>query len=451
VQYGESDLFVDVDEWHTFDNPYRRTLRPHVFKHLDFSKPASLDEILNYTSLTACRVLLTTYEQDFVLLPERGFTNKRADFEEFYSPRSAALASVVRPWLERYLFESIERAVSISGRWTAESLAAYFQDFADSFKKSRENKSMAAISGSSDPAHAARTFVIQCAGDFLLEASAMGRNVLGHHGPLQSELFKIVIDEFGYGVHNSKHSTLFESLLTAVSLDPRPHAYWQFYLTSSLLLNNYYNRVARDHRMYFRYLGALFQSETAFIYSCSDVTDMLSSVFGKGAETRYFREHIHIDEHHSRMVFDKLVKPAVETYGEGVILEIVRGFEEAKLLGELAERDFCEQVRWADGGQRYKGLHPAVFKRIEAGDLQPPSQTFVEPRGELSVTHVHDGDELCHVNSGVLHFINGNDRHVVLNPGEGTVILRNRLHGAIVDSEECVYTIYSIGDHRPWV
>lgn len=451
VQYGESHLFVDTEEWLSHDNPYRRTLRPHVFKHLDFSKPLRWDELLTYTSLTANRTLLTIYEQDFLLLPRQDLEAKRADYEEFYSGRSAALAAVVRPWLERYVFDALEREVSVTGRWTASALEAYFQDFAASLRRSDDNKAVAAILSSSDREHATKTFLIQLAGDFLLEASAMGRNVLGHYGPLQSALFKIVIDEYGYGVHETKHSTLFERLLCAYGLDPRPHTYWQFYLTSSLALNNYYNWISRDHSKFFRYVGAIFQAETAFIHSCAQVAEALRAVFGPTAEVQYFLEHAHIDHHHSRMVFDQIVKPAVAAYGEWIIPEIVRGFEEARLLGQLAEQDFCDQVSWSDGGSRFKELHPAVYAKIQSGAIKPSRQQFVEPRGELSVTHVHDGDELCHIESGVMHFVNGYDRYTVLRAGEGTVIQHNRLHGAIIDSDECVYTIYSVGDYRPCV
>jgi Iron-containing redox enzyme len=451
VQYGESELFADTEEWLAHDNPYRRTLRPHVFQYLDFAKPIPWDGILTYSSLAANRTLLTTYEQDFLLLPAQGMADKRADFAEFYSPRSTALAAVVRPWLERYVFDSLEREVSVTGRWTTASLEAYFKDFIVSSRRAQDNPMLSAILGSSNREHAARTFLIQLAGDFLLEASAMARNVLGHFGPIQSELFKIVIDEYGYGVHETKHSTLFEKLLRAHYLDPRPHAYWQFYLTSSLLVNNYYNAIGRDHSKFFRYVGAIFQAETSFILSCAQAAEMLRSVFGRETEVQYFLEHAHIDRHHSEMVLERIVKPAIATYGEWIIPEIVRGFEEARLLGQLAERDFCDQVAWSDGGRTFKELHPVVYAKIQSGAIHPKRQQFIEPHGELSVTHVHDGDELCHIDAGVMHFINGFGRHTELRAGEGTVIQHHRLHGAIIDSSECTYSIYSIGDYRPCV
>jgi mannose-6-phosphate isomerase-like protein (cupin superfamily) len=257
-----------------------------------------------------------------------------------------------------------------------------------------------------------------------------------------------VIDEYGYGVHKTKHSHLFEKTLESVGLESTPHTYWQFYLTSSLMLNNYYNYICADHSKFFRYLGAIFYAETTFIKSCEQMAKTMKKVFGSTVDARYFLEHVHIDHHHSRMVFDKLVKPAIATYGETVIPDIVRGFEEAKLLSDIADQDFIDQVHWADDGLKYKSLALPVYAKIQDGSIKPKMQQFIEPRGELSVTHVHDGDELCYIESGVMKFVTGDNRYTILNAGEGTVIHHNRLHGAIIESEECVYNIYSIGDYQ---
>jgi hypothetical protein len=446
LQFGDTPLFADTEEWLSLDNPYRRTLRPHVFRYLDFSRPLPRKDILTYKSLAANRTLLTVYETDFVFLPRGDFSAKRGDFQDFYSQRRKVLGEIIRPRLESFLFDFLDQEIKISGTWNKAALIEYFDDYEKTIKDS-SMMAMSAILNSSNREHAAQTFLIQLAGDFLLESSPMSRNILGHYGALQSELFKIVIDEFGYGVHKTKHSTLFEKMMLAVELKPEPHTYWQFYLSSSLLLNNYYNMISRDHSKFFRYIGAIYQAETAFIYSCQQMADMMRTVFGPTIEVEYFLEHVHIDKHHSHMVYEKIVKPAVDIYGEEIIPEIIRGFEAARLLGDIADHDFCDQVRWSDDGPHYKKLHPAILEKIRQGSIRPPVQRFIEPRGELSVTHVHDGDELCDIVSGVMHFINGCDRYTVLNAGEGTVIQHNRLHGAIISSEECVYDIYSIEDH----
>ncbi|TKC96433.1 iron-containing redox enzyme family protein [Polyangium fumosum] len=449
--YGESDLYADIETWLVEDNPYRRPLRPHVFKYLDFRKPLTREELLTYTSLTASRTLLTLYESDFVLLPRRDLASKRADLEEFYGRRAQVLGAVVRPWLESYLFSFLDDTISVSGRWTLASMKEYFESFLAEERRRTECPMASTLLASADPAHAARTCLLQLAGDFLLESSAMGRNAGGHYGPLQSEMFKILIDELGYGVHQTRHSSLYEGALESVGLASTPHTYWQFYLGSSLLLNNYYNYVCRNHGRFFRYLGALFQAETAFIALCRRMADTLRQIFGPRVDVRYFQEHAHIDGHHSRMVYDKMILPAVEMFGEGIIPDIVRGFEEGKLLTDIATQDFIDQVAWSDGSAHWKSLAPAIHRNIEKSHDKPRVQRFVEPRGELSVTHVHDGDELCFIQSGTMRFVTGHERSVLLHAGEGTVIRRNRLHGAIIESDECTYDIHSIGEVQRWL
>ncbi len=445
--FGRGELFKDTDEWTLADNPYRRPIRPHVLHHLDFSRPATPGELLNYSSLAANRALLSIYETDFMFLPARGLEHKLADLESFYDDGRTTAGAVARPWLERYLFSFLDSELRTSGAWTPDSLVDYFRSWASGAEADSPNPAVDAILSARNREHAARTFVIQLANDFLVESSAMVRNAGGNYGALQSALFKIVIDEYGYGVHGSKHSTLYERLMRAVGLSPDCHAYWQFYLTSTLLLNNYYNRICRNHRYFFRYLGAIFYAETTFIRTCRDYAEMLRSVFGRDADVAYFLEHVHIDKHHSRMALQELVLPALERFGQVAVPELLRGFEEARYLGELADRDFVEQVAWSDGEHDFKALAKPIGDKIRAGQLRPPVARFVEPKGELSVTHVHDQDELCLIVSGTMRFVSGNDRGVLLHAGEGTVIKRQRLHGAIIESDECVYDIHTIGDH----
>jgi quercetin dioxygenase-like cupin family protein len=92
-----------------------------------------------------------------------------------------------------------------------------------------------------------------------------------------------------------------------------------------------------------------------------------------------------------------------------------------------------------------------VWQAVSSGRVTPPVAHIVEPYAELSNTHSHDGDELCHIVSGTMKFVAGFESYQILEAGEGTVIDRNRLHGAIIESEECVYEIHSIGDYRPWL
>ncbi|HEY3611967.1 MAG TPA: iron-containing redox enzyme family protein [Pseudonocardiaceae bacterium] len=446
LDFASNPIYLDNEEWENEDNPFRRQLRPQIIGHLDFHEPLPKEQILDYSALAANRLLATVYETDLMFLPKHGLDDaKLADLRKFYSATNRARGEMIRPYLERHVFGFLDE-VEVSGKWTKESLAAYLGRLAG--LPSEPTASERAIQASSNPERAARNWLIQFAPDFLSEASPMIRNVMGYYGPVQSDWFKVIIDEYGYGVHDTKHSTLFENTLASVGLSADLHRYWQYYLTSSLMMSNYFHYLGKNHEMFFRYLGALYYTETTLVPFCDRAARLLTDVFGDTADVKYFTEHVHIDTHHGRMALEKLIMPIVDYCGEAVIPEIVRGFEEFQLLARIADDDFAAQVAWMDAGPTNKQLHEPVWGKVEAGEVTAPVAHIVEPRGELSNTHQHDGDELCHIVSGTMKFVSGYDSHQILEPGEGTVIWRNRLHGAIIESEECVYEIHSVGDYR---
>lgn len=445
-RYASNPLFLDNEEWVNDDNPFRRQLRPQVLPYLDFSRVLSRKELLTYESLAAQRLLTSIYEADLMFLPASGLAEKWDDFQLYYSPSNRAYGEAIRPALERFAFGFLDDEVEVSGKWSKAELEEFLRALGQ--RPTQTLASETAIEKSSDPRRAARMWLIQFAPDFLSEASPMIRNVLGSYGAPQSEWFKIIIDEYGYGVHDTKHSKLFERTLASAGLRADIHHYWQYYLTSSLMVNNYFHYLGKNHELFFRYAGALYYTEATLVDFCRRVSNLLTKVFGEQAYTEYFDEHVHIDQHHGRMALEKLILPLVDQFGDVIIPEIVRGFEEFQLISEIADADFADQIAWMDGGPVNKQLHDPLWAAVQSGKVTAPVARLVEPRGELSNTHCHDGDELCHIVSGTMKFVSGFDSHQILEAGQGTLILKNRLHGAIIESDECVYEIHSIGDHR---
>ncbi|WP_119344754.1 iron-containing redox enzyme family protein [Facilibium subflavum] len=267
--------------------------------------------------------------------------------------------------------------------------------------------------------------------------------VLGDYGQIQSEVFKIMIDEFGYGIHDKKHNTLFKILMKNIGLLDQSHSYWQFYLTSTLLANNYFHSITRDSSKVFEYFGAITYAENAFSPYCKNVANLINTILGKEIMPLYYMEHAHIDIHHGKMAYDNIVMRAIDLYGEGVIAHIVRGIESAIYLQKLAEEDLCAQLDWMSKKDIYKQIGMGIKERVLQDENNLKVNYLIEPRGELSVTHVHDGDELCVVNKGCLRFISGpTNSYVDLNEGDAVVIRKNRLHGAVVLSETCHYNIW---------
>lgn len=445
--YAENPLFKNTEGWTIQDNPYRRPIDPDAVESLDFSEALTREQVFSKSALAAHRMLLNIYETDLIFLPDGDFAAKKDDFAAFYSNQNKLLGEIIRPALENHVFGFLEKEVAVTGMWTLDGLSLYLRSLIEAHEQSQLEVATAILS-SREPEKNALSFLIQVASDFLTEASATARNVLGKYGPIQSELFKIAIDDYGYGVHQAKHSTLFENTLASCGLSTQAHAYWQFYLGSSLALGNYYHYVSRDHSKFFRCLGAIAYAESMFAHTCKQVSGMLRAIFGSRVETHYFDEHGHIDAHHGRMAFDNLVTPAIIKYGDGVIEQIIRGLEEIRFLTAIGDEEFTAQMAWSDEVESYKSSAQPVYRRILDGEIDCPKTTSVSRHDEPAIMRVNDEDKLCVVEAGRMNFVTDHDRSVVIDAGEGIVIPRHRMHGWEISSGECVYHIFDIGDYK---
>jgi hypothetical protein len=443
--YAANPLFGHHDEWVITDNPFRRPVDQQAVTQHNFSQPLKREEVFSSSALAAQRMLFNVYETDLVFLPDKDFAAKRADFERFYSNENKLLGELIRPTLEAHVFGFLDEEIDISGKWSAAAVKSYLQHLVENHERS-ELDIVSAVLSSPDPEKAALALLIQVAGDFLTESSASARNLLGKFGPVQSELFKIAIDDYGYGVHKAKHSTLFESTMATCGLATDAHAYWHFYLTGSLALNNYYHYVCRDHSKFFRAIGAVAVGESLFAHTCRKFSEMLRAVFGDRIDTYYFDEHFHIDAHHGRMATENVVAPAIAKYGNSVIPEIVRGIEELQSITSLADTDFMAQLAWADDLQGHK----AAAARARQGGLSEETEstktTVVLREGEPVITRASDADSLWLVESGTLELVAGHGSSIQIQASEGLVVRRGRLQGASSVSPECLYHVYQLKD-----
>lgn len=446
--YADNQLFINPGDFIVQSNPYRRPIRPQDLDGFDFSRQLPRDQFLSASALAAQRILLNVYESELIFLPKGPLAPVEQDFRTFYADELKLAGEAIRPILEDHLFGFLDREIDVSGPWSLPAMRAYFAARLAEANRG-ESRVVETILAAGDKEAAATDFLIQLAADFLTEASAMARNVLGNFGGPLSELFKVLIDEYGYGVPEAKHSALFEKTLESRELLTDIHAYWQFYLGSSLALVNYFHLVSRNHANFFRYLGALYYTESTLSHANRQQAHMLQRIFPGAVDTRYFEEHVHIDQHHSRMVLSKIIEPIVERCGDAVILEIVRGFEEFRLLQELADEDLIAQIEWSNAREEF---HARAQRLVAQGGLLPPAQrtAFKETKGELSVTHVHDEHELFLVEDGAIDLLTGYDQSVRLAAGDAMVIARNRLHGSVVLSETCRYSVQPVEDAQLW-
>lgn len=412
-------------------SPFSRPSRPQDLPQFVSQAMSEGGDLPPSLALFGHRLLFTGYEQELVFLPQKT-TSQMKSYRSFYDSEARAAAAVIRPALEKKLFGWMDREIELSGKWTLDAFREYSEGVLEDLEKS-DSTFLRLLHELNDKKSAVQFFIVQCASDFLCEASAMARNVLGNYGPELSELFKILIDEYGYGVHEKKHSTLFEELMRDAELNPMPHYYWQFYNTGSLSLANYFQFISGDHNQFFRYLGALYFTEASLAFITRHQSAAIKLAFGRDANTLYFDEHTHIDTHHGRMAFENLIVPIVEKCGTGVLGEIVKGFEEFRTLLDRADEEMLAQIAWLDKADK--------ADNAPVGTRSDETMVFTEDEGELSVTHCHDLDEWFEVEKGAIDLVCSPFKRVHLEAGEGMVLPKGMLHGSIVVSDKCTYRV----------
>ena len=424
AEYASHRLFQNGPEVHVLGNPYRRPLNADTIGEIDFSRPIREDQFSSYGSLTANRILLNFYESESILLPAAGLATQRKDFEAFYADDLRQTALALRPELERYAFAFLDDSVDVAGTWTPELLEQHFLRIVEE-ADSTVTPGLQAIRELAEGSDGADMLLIQLALDGLTEASAMARNLGGSYGPEQSELFKIFIDEFGAGVFEAKHSTIFEKLIASRGLKTDVHAYWHFYLTGSIAIINYFNYLTDDHRRFFRYAGALTFAEWTFAKFFTDLASILRDLFGDAVDTHYCDEHGHIDVHHGRMTFENLLLGLARKHGDDVIPDLVRGVEEIRLLARLTDEEFIRQVTWADELPRYveegRRLRPAASEVVETANVEP---------GHLFGTRTHDEPTVVSVETGEVDLLVGAENPPFpLQAGDAILVPAGCLHG----------------------
>src|SRR3569833_1412328 len=416
-------------------NPYRRMLVPEALAEVDFTRPLGADDWATNRSQAAHRLLGTFYEAETVLLPEQGLTGLRGDFDEFYGTGLRRLREATISDLERFAFNCLSDEVDVSGNCTVDVLDAYFQHVTTESEQG-ESPALNAIAAAERPEVAADTYLVQLALDGLTEASAMSRNLAGAYGPEQSALFKIFIDEFGYGVYDSKHTTIFAKMLRSRGMATHVHAYWNFYLSGPLATNNYYYYLSRDHAKFFRYAGAVTFAEAVFAPAFVKMIKTYREIFGADVDLHYCDEHAHIDEHHGRITREHVLLALAERHGPGVVPELMRGIAEARLIGGWFEEDTAAQIRWADDIPGHRELGAAV---TQAGDPQYVVRTTESPFG----TRSHDREVVLVLERGEADLVTtatGEPERLVR--GDAVLIPAGRVYGVSAVSPECRYLLH---------
>lgn len=329
------------------------------------------------------QTLMRSYQGRYVLLPGAAPTDSIvARLHRHYNPREILLVDVMRADLEELLITPlVENARKIA---IGQDCATYVSNLLPTLKESRPSAFLAFLEQSQSRTHHYRNFLIQSSVDLLAEASASALGVIGEYGEPQSALFRILIDEFGYGTHSKKHSVLFRSTMRGFDLSEEYNTYWPLFDTPTLELHNVIHFMFQSPRNLFLQIGFLLYAEASYQRSTEEHFRYLKR-FHPGVDAHYFGEHAHIDIHHSAMVADEVVAPLVAKFGPDVGTEIVVGAELTRMAFERCGEHMLEATTAFEaavrGGAAEFGMHADLT--APAGCAVPTEENTA--RGALQV------------------------------------------------------------------
>ena len=299
------------------------------------------------------QALMRSYQGRFMLLPTADFQGSIvAAMRQHYDAGIMTALDMQRDGLEQALIGPQIAELGVPGQ----SVASYIETMLTNIQSGTVNPFLSWLDTCPDRVHHYRNFLIQSGTDLLAEASASALGIVGEYGPPQSALFRILIDEFGYGVHDKKHSVLFRKTLLGFGLPTEYNACWPLFDTPAIALHNTIHFLFQSPRNFFRQIGFLLYAETSYQRSTGD-HDRYLRQHHPDVDPTYFSEHAHIDIHHSQMVVNEVVMPLFSRFGEEVGQEIILGAELTRAAFAVADRHML---------MLSKQFHAAVL----AGDAQ---------------------------------------------------------------------------------
>ena len=328
--------------------------------------------------------LMRAYQARYVLLPSTAPAGSLIDgLRRHYHPSHMA-----RLDLERHSLEA-ELVAPLAAAARARTASVDWRTYADALLpelRSQPEAPFLSYLRTSPNAHAHyRHFLVQSSADLLAEASASALGVVGEFGAPQSALFRILIDEFGYGAHGKKHSVLYRAVMRGFDLPDEYNACWPLFDTSAVELHNAIHHLFQSPANLFLQIGFLLFAETAYQRSTADHFRYLRE-FHPDVDARYFGEHAHIDLHHTAMVIDEVAAPLAAQFGEEVGREIVAGAEYTRAAFDLVGAHMLATARAFDAavaqGEADAGMPD--FAKLGSG-VTPLGAERLKPAERLQV------------------------------------------------------------------
>lgn len=183
--------------------------------------------------------------------------------------------------------------------------------------------------------------------DGLVEASRMSRILGGASNEVQAMLIRVLMEEYGNGRFNRKHSTFFAQMMKEVNLKTEPEAYFDLAPWELLASVNHNFLLTERKRHFLRYNGGLTYFEIVGPSIYRDYMAAAGRLELSDSAMGYWELHIREDERHGQWMLQEVAFPLAKMYTANA-WELLLGYDQEKLIGDRAGIAVINTIQMAE-------------------------------------------------------------------------------------------------------
>ncbi len=183
--------------------------------------------------------------------------------------------------------------------------------------------------------------------DGLVEASQLSRVIGGVGNAVQSMLTRLLIEEYGAGRLERKHSSFFTAMLDSLGMRTEPEAYFERVPWEVLATINHSFYLCERKRHFLRYVGGLLHTEISVPAAFENYRLAAIRLNLPEKARKYWELHIKVDKRHGRWMLEEVALPLIAAY-EDAAWEMILGYDQQKFMGTRAARSVVRSTLQAD-------------------------------------------------------------------------------------------------------
>ena len=183
--------------------------------------------------------------------------------------------------------------------------------------------------------------------DGLVEASQLSRTLGGVSNEVHSVLTRLLLEEYGYGRLQRKHSSYFAVMLSELGMDTTPEAYVDSVPWQVMAGINHSFLLSERKRHFLRYIGGLLYTEISVPAAFASYAAAAQRLGFTENALAYWELHIREDERHGRWMLNDIALPLARQYPNHA-WELLLGYDQQRRFSERAGGAVADAARDAD-------------------------------------------------------------------------------------------------------